>query len=408
MGLLQRASKRTLYFHEAMDENTMLESGSTELIEKFKKLYGADPFLVQAPGRVNLIGEHTDYNEGFVFPAAIEFRTQIAIAKRPDRRLVVSSENYAERVEFDLANLPSAPCGHWSDYVVGVVRQLERVCAPLPGANLLMNGDVPLGAGLSSSASLEVAVCQAFLDISGQMLDGTAVALLCQEAENQFIGARCGIMDQFISVHGSKNHALRLDCRTLEYRLLPIPADTKLVICNTMVRHSHSGGEYNDRRAECEEAAHYFAERVPGVKSLRDVTMNDLEKLGGGLSPIVRKRCRHVLSENTRVLQAAAALQAGDLKLFGQLMASSHASLRDDFDVSSPELDLMVQLAKQRQGVYGARMTGGGFGGCTINLVHEKYVGEFKEAIGAEYEQQTGRQPEIYVSSAAEGASRLA
>lgn len=385
----------------------MLESGSTGLMERFRKLYGGEPVLIQAPGRVNLIGEHTDYNEGFVFPAAIEFKTEIAISNRPDRRLSVSSENYAEHVEFDLDNLPSAPRNHWSDYVVGVVRQLERVCGPMPGANLLINGNVPLGAGLSSSASLEVAVCKAFLEISGTTLDGTAIAQLCQQAENQFIGARCGIMDQFISVHGSKNHALRLDCRTLEYRLLPIPADVKLVICNTMVRHSHSDGEYNDRRAECEAAAHFFAERVPGVNSLRDVTTDDFEKLGGGLSPIVRKRCRHVLSENIRVLQAAEALQAGDLNLFGRLMASSHASLRDDFNVSSAELDLMVQLAEHRPGVYGSRMTGGGFGGCTINLVHEKYVDEFKDTVGAEYKQQTQREPEIYVSSAAEGAGRL-
>lgn len=386
----------------------MRERRSIELMDRFKKLYGGDPLLLQAPGRVNLIGEHTDYNEGFVFPAAIEFQTKIAIAKRSDRRLIVSSENYTERVEFDLDDLPSAPRSYWSDYVVGVVRQLEHVCGPVPGANLLINGDVPLGAGLSSSASLEVAVCKAFLEISGKTLDRTAIAQLCQQAENQFIGARCGIMDQFISVHGSKNHALRLDCRTLEYRQLPIPADTKLVICNTMVSHSHSGGEYNDRRAECEAAAHYFAERVSGVKSLRDVTMDDFEKLGDGLSPIVRKRCRHVLSENMRVLQAAEALQAGDLKLFGRLMVSSHASLRDDFDVSSVELDLMVQLAEEQFGVYGSRMTGGGFGGCTINLVHENYVDAFKSAVGAQYKQHTGRQPEIYVSSAAEGAGRLA
>lgn len=386
----------------------MLERGLTELMERFRRLFGDEPVLVQAPGRVNLIGEHTDYNEGFVFPAAIEFQTKIAIAKRFDRRLVVSSENYDERIEFDLDNLPTAPRGHWSDYVVGVVRQLERTCAPMPGAKLLINGDVPLGAGLSSSASLEVAVCKAFLEISGKALDGTAIAQLCQQAENQFIGARCGIMDQFISVHGSKNHALWLDCRTLEYRLLPIPPDTKLVICNTMVSHSHSAGEYNDRRAECEAAAHYFAERVPGVKSLRDVTMADFEKLGGGLSPVVRKRCRHVLSENMRVLQAAEALQAGDLNLFGRLMASSHASLRDDFNVSSAELDLMVELAAHRPGVYGSRMTGGGFGGCTINLVQENYVDEFKDAVSSRYKQQTRRQPEIYVSSAAEGAGRLA
>jgi galactokinase len=391
-----------------MNENTILEHKSLGLKERFTKLYGAEPLLVQAPGRVNLIGEHTDYNEGFVFPAAIGFQTRIAIGKRQDRRLVVSSENYAERVEYDLDTLPEAPRGHWSDYVVGVVQLLQQRLGRMPGANLLLNGDVPQGAGLSSSASLEVAVCKAFLEVSGQTLDGVVIAQLCQKAENDFIGARCGIMDQFISVHGKKDHALRLDCRTLEYRLLPIPPDTRLVICNTMVRHRHAAGEYNERRAECEAAAHYFAEHVPGVKTLRDVTLEDFEKLGGGLPSLIRKRCHHILSENVRVLQAAEALQARDLKLFGRLMASSHASLRDDFEVSCKELDLMVQLAEHKPGVYGARMTGGGFGGCTINLVQESHVEEFKRSVSAGYEREIGRVPEIYISSAADGAGRLA
>jgi galactokinase len=378
------------------------------LKENFRKLYGQDPLVVQAPGRVNLIGEHTDYNEGFVFPAAIGFQTQIAIAKRADRRMVVTSENYGERVEYDLANLPHSPRNHWSDYVVGIVWLLERKLGGLPGANLLLHGNVPQGAGLSSSASLEVAVCKAFLELSGKAMEGVAIALLCQQAENEYVGARCGIMDQFISVHGKKNHALRLDCRTLEYRLLPLPPDVRLVICNTMVRHSLAGGEYNQRRAECETAAHFFAERIPEVKSLRDVTLNDLEKFGGQMPEVIRKRCRHILTENLRVLQAAEALQAGDLGLFGRLMANSHASLRDDFEVSCEELDLMVRLAEQNAGVYGARMTGGGFGGCTINLVQENHVESFQKNVAAGYEQATKRAPEIYISSAADGAGRLA
>ncbi len=391
-----------------MSNHTATENQSSGLMERFRKLYGNEPLLVQAPGRVNLIGEHTDYNEGFVFPAAIEFQTQIAIAKRPDRRIIVTSENYAERVEFDLDHLPKAPRNHWSDYVVGIVGLLERKLGGLPGADLLLHGDVPQGAGLSSSASLEVAVCTAFLELSGKRMEGVAIALLCQQAENEFVGARCGIMDQFISVHGKKNHALRLDCRTLEYRLLPIPPDVRLVICNTMVRHSLSGGEYNERRAECEAGARFFAERIPGVRSLRDVTLEEFEKFGGHMPEVIRKRCHHILTENLRVLQAAEALQAGDLKLFGRLMGSSHASLRDDFEVSCEELDLMVRLAVQNKGVYGARMTGGGFGGCTINLVQQSHVESFRENVAAGYEKGTGRAPEIYISSAADGASRLA
>jgi galactokinase len=391
-----------------MSDETAPEQTSLELSERFRELYGEHPVLVQAPGRVNLIGEHTDYNEGFVLPAAIAFRTQIAVAPRDDRRLQVTSENYGERVEFYLDNLPASPRGHWSDYIAGVAGLMDRELCDLPGANMLINGNVPQGAGLSSSASLEVAVCKAVLEICGKALDGVSVARLCQRAENEFVGARCGIMDQFVSVYGERDHALRLDCRTLEFRQLPIPADVRLVICNTMVRHSVAAGEYNKRRAECETAARFFAERVSGARSLRDVTTADFEKFGTQLPEVIRKRCRHVLTENSRVLQAAEALQSGDLRLFGRLMRSSHASLRDDFQVSCEELDLMVRLAQQNQGVYGARMTGGGFGGCTINLVQKDHVEGFQANVAAGYESATGRVPEIYVSPAADGAGRLA
>jgi len=391
-----------------MDTTTTEKHPSTGLLERFVNLYGAEPHLVQAPGRVNLIGEHTDYNEGFVFPAAIGFQMRIAISKRDDARLVMTSENYAERVDFDIAKLPGSPRGHWSDYVVGVARLLIQKIGPLPGANLLLLGDVPQGAGLSSSASLEVAACCAFLEVAGKTLDGVVMALLCQQAENEYVGARCGIMDQFISVHGKKNHALQLDCRSLDYHLLPIPADVRLVVCNTMVRHTHAAGEYNERRSECEAAARYFAERLPGVKSLRDVTLKDFEQFAEELPEVIRKRCRHVLTENVRVLQAADALRVGDLNLFGKLMNSSHVSLRDDFEVSCEELDLMVELAIQNEGVYGARMTGGGFGGCTINLVKENHIEEFKRKVSAGYESATSRVPEIYISSATDGAGSLA
>ncbi|MGB2628567.1 MAG: galactokinase [Candidatus Acidiferrum sp.] len=389
------------------NDTVSLGNKPSQLRERFVEIYHAEPLLVQAPGRVNLIGEHTDYNEGFVFPAAIQFQTQIAIARRPDSKLMLFSENYGEGLEFDIDHLPASKSSNWSDYVVGVVRLLKQKFGQLPGASMLLRGDVPQGAGLSSSASIEVAVCKAVLGATQNELDGKSVALLCQSAENEFVGARCGIMDQFISVHGKQNHALRLDCRTLEYQLLPIPADTRLVICNTMVRHSHAGGEYNDRRSECETAAHFFAERVSGVKTLRDVTLADFETLGGQLPENIHKRCRHILTENLRVLQAAEALRTGDLDLFGRLMFSSHASLRDDFEVSCEELDLMVQLAEIKPGVVGSRMTGGGFGGCTVNLVQEDHVTAFKTDIAREYQQATGRAPEIYVSVAAEGAGNL-
>jgi len=393
---------------QRMSDQTAPEHASLELLERFRAVYGERPVLVQAPGRVNLIGEHTDYNEGVVLPAAIGFQTQIAIARRGDRRLLITSENYAESVEFDLDHMPVSARGHWSDYVAGVVRLLDSVLGGLYGANLIIHGNVPQGAGLSSSASLEVAVCKALLEISGKTLEGVSVAQLCQRAENEFVGARCGIMDQFVSVHGKRNHALRLDCRTLEFQQVPVPPGVGLVICNTMVRHSVAAGEYNKRRAECEAAARFFAERVPGAKALRDVTPEDFEKFGGQLPEVIRKRCRHVLTENSRVLEAAKAMQSADLGLFGRLMENSHTSLRDDFEVSCEELDLMVRLAQQNEGVYGARMTGGGFGGCTINLVREDHAKGLQVKVAAEYERATGRVPEIYVSAAADGASRLA
>ena len=369
--------------------------------------FGEMPIVVQAPGRVNLIGEHTDYNDGFVMPSAIQFHTTVAIAGRADDRLVVSSENYGEQIEFSLAELPPVARKHWSDYVVGVAAKLKERGVRVAGANLLIRGDVPQGAGLSSSASLEVAACRAFLELARENMDGAEVALLCQRAENEFVGARCGIMDQFISVHGQKDHALLLDCRNLEYSQQPLPGNVRLVICNTMVRHSLAGGEYNLRRQECEAGARYFAGKRDGVKALRDVSMKDFRKCAEALPETTRKRCRHVISENGRVIEAADALRQHDLAKFGRLMGESHASLRNDFEVSCRELDVMVELAQQVHGVYGARMTGGGFGGCTVNLVEAERVEEFKARIDAGYERATGRRPEVHVCTASDGVRRV-
>jgi galactokinase len=369
--------------------------------------FGAAPIEVQAPGRVNLIGEHTDYNDGFVMPAAIQFHTTVAIAARTDERLVISSENYGEQVEFALAEVPATARKHWSDYVVGVATKLKERGVRLRGANLLIGGDVPQGAGLSSSASLEVAVCRAFLEVTGRTMAGPDIALLCQRAENEFVGARCGIMDQFVSVHGLRDHPLLLDCRSLEYSHQPLSESVRLVICNTMVRHSVAGGEYNRRRQECEAGARFFAERRAGVKALRDVSLEEFQKYAVTLPEAIRKRCRHVISENARVVEAAEALRRHDLARFGELMAESHASLRDDFEVSCHELDVMVELAGEMNGVYGARMTGGGFGGCTVNLVKKENVNDFRVRIEAGYERATGQRPEVYVCTASDGVRRM-
>ena len=378
-----------------------------ELKEKFIRRYRTPPTVVQAPGRVNLIGEHTDYNDGFVLPAAIQLQTSIAFAPRQDGKLVLHSENYSEEAEFRLDELPAKARGHWSDYVVGVAQKLRERGTHLKGASLSIHGDVPQGAGLSSSASLEVAACRAILEASSTTMEGAEVARLCQRAENEFVGARCGIMDQFVSVHGKEGHALLLDCRSLEYHHQPVPKAVRLVICNTMVRHSVAGGEYNQRRKECEAGAQFFAGKKQGVRALRDVSLEDFRRYEADLPETIRKRCRHVITENARVTQAASALVQHDLNLFGRLMRESHASLRDDFQVSCEELDVMVELAEKAEGVYGARMTGGGFGGCTINLVKSERVEEFREHVKEGYARATGKRPEVYVCTAGNGVRLL-
>ena len=360
--------------------------------------------LFRAPGRVNLIGEHTDYNDGFVMPAAIDFCTWIKVSPRPDRMVSVFSWNFKELVEFSLDDSALAPRGHWSDYVTGVAVTLDRAGFKLRGADLEIRGTVPIGAGLSSSASIEVATGLALLANSAYAVNPVELARLCQSAENDFVGMRCGIMDQFISCHGQEGKALLLDCRSLEFKHLPLSADVRLLICNTMVKHELAGSEYNQRRAVCEAGVQHLAQRIPGVRALRDVTERDLELHASELPELVYRRCRHVISENTRVQKAAVALEQGDLDSLGTLMNESHLSLRDDYEVSCPELDLMVELARPLPGVFGARLTGGGFGGCTINLVKAAHTDEFRSTLTQRYLKVAGVAPEIYVSGAAAAA----
>ena len=327
--------------------------------------------VFRAPGRVNLIGEHTDYNEGLVMPAAIDFATSVTVAARADRRLSVFSENCEEAIEFDLDDPEPRAASHWSDYVKGVAVVLEQSGHRLRGANLRIHGEVPIGSGLSSSAALEVSTAYALLANSGHNVPPVELAKLCQRAENEFVGMRCGIMDQFISCCGQADKALMLDCRSLDYKLLPLPANVRLVISNTMVKHQLASSQYNVRRAECEAGVHHFAQSNPNVRALRDVTKAEVERARVDLSEVIYRRCRHIVSENARVLEAAEALESSNLKAFGQLMDESHRSLRDDYEVSCRELDLMVELAGRVEGVYGSRMTGGGFGGCTISIVED-------------------------------------
>jgi galactokinase len=380
---------------------------AADLVETFRRLFGADPRVYRAPGRVNLIGEHTDYNEGLVMPAAIDASTWVAIAPRHDRKVLVRSENFSETVELDLDQPLAHARRHWSDYPFGVAIKLEQAGQKLRGANLLLRGEVPIGSGLSSSAAIEIVTGFALLDIAGVPIDRLELAQRCRQAENDFVGMRCGLMDQFTSCFGQAGHALILDCRSLDYQLLPMPENVKLVVCNTMVKHELAASAYNARRAECEEAVRLLAREAPGVRSLRDVTLDELEQAGDGLPETNRNRSRHVITENARVVEAASALRHADMDTFGKLMAASHRSLRDDYEVSCAELDLMVEIAAKTEGCWGARMTGGGFGGCTINLVASEDVESFKRTVANGYAQVTGWEPEIYVCSPSQGVAQV-
>jgi galactokinase len=374
------------------------------LRSEFEKRFGTSCAVFRAPGRVNLIGEHTDYNDGYVMPAAISFDTFAACAGNNSGNLLIQSLQDPEAATFPIHESQSQPAHNWTDYVRGVLIQLQHEGLNIPGANLLIDGQVPIGAGLSSSAALEVATALALLSFSKHSMNSTAIAKLCQRAENEFVGSRCGIMDQFASLHSRAGSALLLDCRSLDARSLPLPENVSLVICNTMVKHSIARGEYNVGRAECEAGVRYFARHRKTVTALRDVTEDDLHQLGSGLPDVLLRRCRHVVTENARVLAASDALESSDLKRFGQLMYDSHRSLKADFEVSCFELDTMVELARTIPGVHGARMTGGGFGGCTINLVESREARAFREQIITAYQRATRIRPEVYITHAAPGA----
>ena len=383
-------------------------AGQGRVGEEFRKQFGGAPRVFRAPGRVNLIGEHTDYNDGFVLPAALDVATCAAIAPRSDRTLAVHSLMIDETVSFDLDEAEPKARKHWSDYVRGVAWVLEAVGGHrLTGADLMINSTVPLGAGLSSSAALEVAAGYALLSNSGLAIDLTRLALACQKAENEFVGMRCGIMDQFIACHGAEGHALLIDCRSLDHRLLPINPGVRLVISNTMVHHKHAAGEYNLRRHDCEEGVKRLSAALPGIKALRDVTLEELERHKDLLTPVIYRRCRHVVSENERTVSAADALASGDVALFGRLMNESHVSMRDDFEISCREVDQMVALNQAVDGVYGARMTGGGFGGCTISLVEAGAVEAFRQSVAKGYQAATGMEPQIFTSTAGAGVGEV-
>jgi len=391
-----------------------------DLIAMFKARFGQAPeWVVRAPGRVNLIGEHTDYNDGFVLPLAIDRAVWIALRRRDDRRVVVESADFPARGEFGLDDLAGeharrgedarrpdqtlpekqAAAVAWYEYLKGVAWTLQGAGYRLSGWEGVVGGDVPVGAGLSSSAALEMATARAFAAASDLPWDPARMARLAQKAENQWVGVNCGIMDQLISGCGKAGHAVLIDCRSLEIQQVPVPPETVVVVLDTATRRGLVESAYNQRRAQCEAAA-----RVFGVRALRDVPLEDFQRRVAELDPETARRARHVITENERTLLAAAALRHGDASTAGRLMNQSHQSLRDDYEVSSPALDAMVEAAQAHPACYGARMTGAGFGGCAVALVQADAADDFSRFTAAEYTRRIGKVPSVYVCKPTDGA----
>lgn len=371
-----------------------------------RSFQGAPDMLVQAPGRVNLIGEHTDYNDGFVLPCAIDFHTLVAARARSDRVVRVVALDYADQLDEFSLDTPIVPRedAPWANYVRGVVQMLLAHGMALGGADLALLGNVPQGAGLSSSASLEVAVGQAFKGLYRlNGLSPTDLALIAQRAENQFVGCNCGIMDQLISARGQQGHALLIDCRSLRTQAVPMLQDMAVMIIHSRVRRGLVESEYNTRRAQCEQAARHY-----GVAALRDLTVAQLQAGSQGLDAVAYRRARHVVTENQRTVDAAAALAAHDMRVMGQLMAQSHVSMRDDFQITVPAIDALVDITQNAIGPEGgARMTGGGFGGCVVALVPQALVAHVRSAVEAQYRSPQGELAQIHVCSPSAGAGSL-
>ena len=371
--------------------------------ERFRSEFGEAPaYIVRAPGRVNLIGEHTDYNDGFVFPLAIDRATYIALRPRPDRTVQAISLEMGARRSFALADLQRPRAVTWIDYLIGVAWALQEHGYAPHGWDGVISGDVPIGSGLSSSAALELATARAFYCVSDFDWQPAAMAQVGRAAENEWLGIQTGIMDQMISAAGRADRALLIDCRSLETTAAPLPPGTVVVILDTGTRRGLVDSKYNERQAQCEAAARHF-----GVAALRDVTLADFEQRAAELDSLIRRRARHVISENARTLKARAAMQAGDAAALGRLMLDSHLSLRDDFEVSSAALDAIVDCANAQAGCYGARMTGAGFGGCAVALVAAAEVEAFVAQTRACYIAATGNQPTLYITRASQGAATV-
>ena len=367
--------------------------------EAFRNAFGddADLTIAMAPGRVNLVGEYTDFNDGFVFPMTLDRGVYVAVRPLADRRVRIHSVRYDEQVEYELDVFETPEPGTWPSYVLGVVEELRQRGFVACGFEAVVDGNLNLGAGLSSSAALEVATAVTLRSALGFNLDDVDMVKLCQHVEHRYANVLCGIMDQFACGIGRAGHALLLDCRSLEHEHVPVAlGDYRIVITNSGVERSLASSAYNTRRTECRSGVEYFAGIDPTIRALRDVDRDLFDARNDGLSPLVRRRCRHVISENERALAGAKAMRDGELDRFGEIMTASHRSLRDDFEVSCPELDLLVNTANSTDGVLGSRMTGAGFGGCTVSLAHRDAVPMYVDSLG-EYVRRFGRTPEVFV-----------
>ena len=383
-------------------------------IQAFQNRFSQLPlYVARAPGRVNLLGEHVDYNDGFVLPAAIDRATYIAFSPSETDRTTLVAADFGEEAQFTPGMLLSktqpdgSPLPEWAHYPAGTAWALGEAGLSTPAMLAAFSSDIPRGSGLSSSASIEMAFGVAWSKLGGWSRSPMQLALLGQKAENRYVGVNCGIMDQFASACGEADRLMLLDCRSLEYRSLPLPENTVIVVADTTVRRKLTSGEYNDRRAACEEAVRLLKRDLPDIQALRDVSVEDFNRLSHTLPTTVEKRARHVVEEIERTRQAIPMLEQGRTREFGQLMNACHVSLRDLYEVSVPELDTMVEIAQPLPGCFGARLTGGGFGGCTVNLVASKQADAFARALGPEYECHTGLHPEIYICQASQGAGLL-
>ena len=378
-----------------------------EVITLFREHFGAEtvPTVYRAPGRVNLIGEHTDYNLGFVFPIALDRACYVAIAPAAHGKLRFYSRDLEEEFALPVAELFTAkPTGKWSDYPVGVARELVKAGITLSPADLFLASEVPSGSGLSSSAALEISTAVALL--GGQPMDGLPLALLGQRAETQFVGVPTGIMDQYASVFGRSGHAIQIDCRSLTHKYVAVPRDAEIIAVNSLVKHELGGSAYRDRVAECNAAVVAIQEVDADVKSLRDVSPEQFSRIQDSVPLVPRRRARHIVTENARVLDFAAAMSADDVSEMGRLFVASHRSMQYDYEISCEEIDFLVDTAIKLPGVYGSRMTGGGFGGCTVNLVAPDAVQPFRQSLSQAYLERYGKEPEFYVCTPAEGAGR--